>query len=310
MHREPVAAHSSGVPETAAKRVNVLRSRGMEPLLAARPRFTSEGSPWTGITVERHTVASVEVPQHEHGSMCMHLQLSGRVGLEWWCGGAHGVERTDPGALILLPSGTSDRMVWEGTSERLIISVDQAVLDRAAVGAGLSAAPSFRRQWLLYDPALRALLAEMGRETERGWPAGPLFGDMLGLSLAHTLLQRHGGVPIRPQSLLGGLPLHRLRRVLELIEANLDATLTLKQMADEAGLSAFHFARLFRASTGVTPYQYVLDQKIAAAKRLLKRGNITIAEAAFSTGFSSDVNFVRAFRQRVGVTPAVWSRSS
>jgi AraC family transcriptional regulator len=98
--------------------------------------------------------------------------------------------------------------------------------------------------------------------------------------------------------------------VLELIEANLDGTLSLKQMADEAGLSAFHFARLFRESTGVTPYQYVLDRRIAAAKLLLRSGNVTVAEVASSTGFSSDVNFVRAFRQRVGVTPAVWSRNS
>jgi len=67
---------------------------------------------------------------------------------------------------------------------------------------------------------------------------------------------------------------------------------------------------MFRESTGVTPHQYVLEQRIARAKSLLRLGKQTVAEIALDTGFSSATNFVRAFRARTGITPGVWQKQS
>ncbi|MEG9430846.1 AraC family transcriptional regulator [Terriglobus sp. ADX1] len=294
---------------SATERVIVVRNSREEPLLANRPRLTSSDSPWKGIVLERHTVGSVEVPEHDHGSLCMHLQLRGDVEMEWWCEGRNAVEQPHAGSLILLPEGTRDRLRWEGTSERLIVSVTPAVMQRAAEEAGLSKAPHIVMQWHLHDEGLRALLAEMGREAEAGWPAGSLYGDLLGMSLAQTLLRRHANASVTLKDVRGGIPLSRLRRVLEWIEFHLHTDVRLEQLAAEAQLSPFHFARLFRETTGVTPHQYVLERRIERAKTLLKLGKLTIAEVAQNAGFSSSTNFVRAFRQRVGITPGEWSRS-
>lgn len=286
-----------------------MRNSREVPLLAGRPRLSSADSPWKGIVLERHTVGSVEVPEHSHGSLCMHLQLRGDVAMEWWCGGRNAVEQPRAGSLILLPEGTRDRLRWQGESERLIVSVAPALMQRAAVDSGLPTAPEMAMRWHLQDDGLRGLLTEMGREAEAGWPAGSLYGELLGLSLAQWLLRRYslGALPIR--NVRGGMPLPRMRRVLEFVEAHLHEDLHLDGLAAEAGLSAFHFARMFRDSTGVTPHQYVLERRVARAQTLLSLGRLTVGEVAAESGFSSATNFIRSFRQRVGVSPGGWMRS-
>ncbi|SDF42540.1 AraC family transcriptional regulator [Terriglobus roseus] len=294
----------------ATERVIVVRNSREEPLLTGRPRLTSSDSPWKGIVLERHTVGSVEVPEHDHGSLCMHLQLRGDVEMEWWSEGRNAIEQPRAGSMILLPEGTRDRLRWEGTSERLIVSVTPAVMKKAAEEAGLNTSPHVAMQWHLHDEGLRALLAEMGREAEAGWPAGSLYGELLGMSLAQTLLRRHATSSVTLKDLRGGIPLVRLRRVLEWIEFHLHTDVRLEQLAAEAQLSPFHFARLFRESTGITPHQYVLERRMERAKTLLKLGKLTVAEVAQDAGFSSATNFVRAFRERIGVTPGDWSRAN
>lgn len=283
-----------------------MRGRRVVPLVPGRPQFCTADSPWRGVVLERHTVGSIEIPQHEHASVCLHLQTRGDVGLEWWCGGQHGLERPRAGALILLDAGTSDRLRWAGESERLIVSLDASLVQRVAMEAGAVSLSSFENQWHLRDERLRVLLTEMGREAERGWPAGSLYGELLGLSLASTLLREHASVPVATPDARGGIPLARLRRLLEFVEVHLDGDLRLDVLAAEVGLSAFHFAHAFRAATGLTPHQYVLQQRVSRAKALLKVAHLGMAEIAAAAGFSSGTNFVRAFRERVGVTPGTW----
>jgi AraC family transcriptional regulator len=258
------------------------------------------------VVLERHTVGSIEIPQHEHASFCLHLQTRGIVGLEWWCDGRHGVETPREGSLILLGAGTSDRLRWDGTSERLIVSLDAAMVERVAMEAGAAAMPAFENRWHLQDASLRGLLTEMGREAEAGWPAGALYGELLGLSLASTLLRQHASLPVAMPDVRGGIPLPRMRRLLEFVEAHLESDLKLEQLAAEVGVTPFHFARLFRGVTGITPHQYVLGQRVERAKMLLRVQHLSVAEIAAACGFSSASNFVRSFKQRVGVTPGEW----
>ena len=66
-------------------------------------------------------------------------------------------------------------------------------------------------------------------------------------------------------------------------------------------LSAFHFARSFRATTGMPPHAFVTEHRLMAARDLLVRGGTSVAEAAFSVGFSNISHFRRLFRQRYGL---------
>jgi AraC family transcriptional regulator len=289
------------------KRISVVRANKLVPLLPADGHTgIVKEQPWKGFLLEQHLVRSGEIPEHEHRDFCIHLQLSGDSDFEWWSEGKHRAERTEPGTLIVLTPGTKDRLLWQGTSERLIVSMKPEVLSRFAEELGCGDVPEFGNQWALRDSGLKQVLQEMGREAQTGWPLGRLYADLLVLGFQNLLIRRHALNVVHLPEVKGGLTMRLLRHALEYITDNLENDLRLEDIAQELSLSPFHFAREFRASTGQTPYQYLLDQRMERAKTLLKLGRDSIEEIAHDCGFRSPVNFTRAFRQRVGVTPGMW----
>ena len=96
----------------------------------------------------------------------------------------------------------------------------------------------------------------------------------------------------------------RLRAVIDHIHERLDAELSLDHLAAVAHMSPYHFARLFKNSTGLPPHQYVIARRVERAKELLRdRGPLPLAEVAAEAGFSSQSHFTRHFKRIVGVTP-------
>jgi AraC family transcriptional regulator len=298
------------VLEPTQNRISVLRADKIVPLMpAAAHGAPANEQPWSGILLEKHTVQAVEIPEHEHREFCLHLQLRGKPKLEWWSDGKNGIEETFAGSLILLTPGTRDRLRWEGTSDRLVLSMDSNLLRRITEEMGSGAEVEFRNQWALRDAALQYALLEMAREAGEGWRLGGLYADLLGMNLATLLLRRHAAWPVTLPAKDAALALPKLRRAMEYITENLHRDLRLEEIAAELGTSSFHFARQFRKSLKLSPYQYLLEQRIVRAKELLKNRALSVQQIAYETGWNSPVNFGRAFRQRTGQTPGAWHSS-
>lgn len=96
----------------------------------------------------------------------------------------------------------------------------------------------------------------------------------------------------------------RLRRVLAFLEDRLAEPITLADLAAEAHLSEFHFARLFKAAVGLPPHQFVIRRRVERAKRLIREGRVPLAHVAADTGFASQSHLNRHFKRLVGCTPA------
>lgn len=291
-----------------AGRISVVRDQRLVPLLASTQTRIPLEQPWEGVLLEQHLVRSSEIPEHEHPDLCLHLQLSGADDLEWWSAGRNALEHTAPGSLILIPPGTTDRLRWTGPSERLILSIRPRSIDHLARELGATRSAEFRTQWSFRSPALQHLIVEMGREARAGWPLGSLYAGLLSMSLETQLLKTHAVDPLKIPP-LKGLSLPKLKRALEYINANLAEDLRLDAIAKELDLSPSHFAHEFRNKTGQTPYQYLIDQRIAKAMDLLRRTSWSVQYISGLAGFGSTVNFVRTFRQRVGAPPETWRRS-
>ena len=287
-------------------RISVLRKDELVPLFAGPGRAVSRPQPWKGLLLERHTVAPTEIPEHEHLELCLHLQLQGDSGVEWWSEGRNRVEKTTAGSLILLPAGTRDRLRWQGDSERIVVSIAPAMLKALGEEMGTATLSAFRAHWRLRSSGLRHLISDMGREAMEGWPRGGLYADLLAVSLSKQLLSHYAENPVAMRALAGGLTRPKLRLAMDYFHENMGEDLRLAHVAETLGLSPFHFARTFRESTGRTPYQYLLDQRVEHAKMRLRNSAWSVQEIGAQVGFKSDVNFVRAFRQRVGVAPGAW----
>ena len=102
------------------------------------------------------------------------------------------------------------------------------------------------------------------------------------------------------------LPGRRLRRVTEYIQQNLDKDLTLAELAALVCMSRYHFARLFKGSTGVPPHRFVVRQRIARARGLLATPERSIATISRLVGFRTSSHFTTVFRHVLGITPGAY----
>jgi AraC-like DNA-binding protein len=98
----------------------------------------------------------------------------------------------------------------------------------------------------------------------------------------------------------------RLKRVLQYVDENLTAKVTLQDMAAVAGLSRMHFAAQFRVATGVRPHEYLLRRRIERAQELLKQVEIALVDIALTVGFQTQAHFTTVFKRFVGDTPYQW----
>ena len=153
------------------------------------------------------------------------------------------------------------------------------------------------------DSRLGALVAAVHAEMVAGFPSGRLFLDSVEQAMAVTLVSgqavRHRPVRISR----GGLGPARLRRIKDLVQAKVEEDLTLDEMAQSIGLSTAHFARMFRKSTGQTPHQFVLRQRLERAKAMLRAPDARVLDVAVACGFKTQQHFAQVFRGVWGVSP-------
>jgi AraC family transcriptional regulator len=153
------------------------------------------------------------------------------------------------------------------------------------------------------DSRLSALVAAARAEMVAGFPSGRLFLDSVEQAMAVTLVEGHA-VRHRPvQIYRGGLGSARLRRIKELVHAKMEGDLSLDEMAQSVGLSTAHFARMFRKSTGETPHQFVLRQRVERAKAMLRAPDARVLDVAVACGFRTQQHFAQVFRDVCGVNP-------
>lgn len=103
-----------------------------------------------------------------------------------------------------------------------------------------------------------------------------------------------------------GLPPRALRRAVDYLRDHLEHLPTVYELAEAAEMSLFHFSRLFKLSTGVSPHQYILQERINLAKRMLAIPNQSISDICYSLGFSDQSHFTAVFRKMTGVTPRAY----
>jgi AraC family transcriptional regulator len=134
------------------------------------------------------------------------------------------------------------------------------------------------------------------------------YAETLGLLLLWEI--RHAADPQFSQlkPIRGGLTALQLRRIKEFVDVHISKGIEVSDLASLVGLSQFHFIRAFKNSVGLSPYQYVLSERISVAKEMLSKRDLSIADVALAVGFSDASQLNRVFRKLIGVTPTVYRR--
>lgn len=182
-------------------------------------------------------------------------------------------------------------------SDRFLRSVAQETL--AGCSDHLTLVPTFQSR----NKSIETIAMLMLTELQNQQSGGALYLDALAQSLTVQLLREHSSTQPKLPKYEGGLPPYQLRRVLAYVDAHLTQDIKLADLAQLLAMSPFHFGRMFKQSVGISPHQYVIQQRIERAKTLLKQSDRAIIDIALECGFSSHSHLSKQFRQLTGTTP-------
>lgn len=296
--------NASRIGDCVAAGVQVRRDGQVVPFSKAHPDLSSSSIGWAGLAFEDYRVPRCVIPRHEHIENFVHVVLGGSVKYQVVTHGRTSDFLAGPGTTFILPSGTEDELRWSGPTHRIAVAMHGSVLAGALDETAHQADIELTEHWNLTDPQIMALLLAMKADLEAGSPAGKLYGESLGNALAVYLLQRFAAQPLKVRVYRGGLPGHRLKRVLDYIGEHITEDLRLAQLAAVAGMSPHYFAELFRKSTGRAPHRYVLLRRVELAKRQLRNSPGSVIEIGLNVGFQNPSHFARIFRRFVGISPS------
>jgi AraC family transcriptional regulator len=153
------------------------------------------------------------------------------------------------------------------------------------------------------DPTLLHIAMALRDGLRAGRADDAMYGESLSLALAVHLLRRYAAVPAGLQRLRGGLSQEKLMLAVEYIQDQLESGLSVSGIARAVHMSPFHFARLFKQSTGKSPYRYVVQARAKRAKDMLKSGKFSIIEIAYRLGFADQSHMTRQLKDVLGATP-------
>jgi AraC family transcriptional regulator len=211
------------------------------------------------------------------------------------------------GDFWICPAKTSGLWAWDSTDESMMFVIDPLFLSRTAEEvSGLDA----NHVELLgtigaRDQHIEAIAHLFQVELDTGGLGGLLYTESLMQVLIIHLLRQYCTLQPKIQDIAERSAIHRLQPVLDYIHSYLDRPLHLAELAAVAGMSQYHFCRLFKQSIGIAPYQYVLQQRMEKAKELLHQGKHKIAEISLLVGCTDQSRFTRQFKKHFGVTPGV-----
>lgn len=221
--------------------------------------------------------------------------------------------RLKRGSLFLTSGGESYDCRWKVLSDEPFLTI-HAFLDLSLLRTaleevfGLDAEHAKLRDLSAFtDPFLNSMMETMSAELQRK-KASPLFVQGIAQAIAIHLARNYAELAHQPHRIHSSLPGHKLKQIIGWMEAHLTEDIDLEQLATQAGLSKFHFHRLFKAATEVSPWQYQTNLRMNEARRLLRESEESIVAVALEVGYSNPSHFARLFRRETGISPSEYRR--
>ncbi len=215
---------------------------------------------------------------------------------------AHGNGRVD-----VIPAFLDHWTNWDQEVEFSVIAICPTLLNQTTqelMQREIELIPQFS----INDPVIQQLALALKTEIQTGCMSGRLYGESLGTALAARLVQNYAVSKPSLEFKAYGLPQSPLERVIDYMKANLTQDLSILDLATLTSMSESHFSRSFKQSVGITPYQYLMQQRVERAKQLLKQQTISISDIALDCGFANQTHLTKVFRQMTGMTPKAYQK--
>ena len=273
------------------------------PALSEHPILSSQRSRWEGVFFNHYDHPAYESPEFQYTQHIIGITGRGHpMDSEHRFDGRVENHYCQAGEVLFIPAEINYSSNWEKSGEFSLIGFFPKFFERIINESVQTKRIELIPHIGLNDPLIQQIGIALKADVEAGYPAGRIFGESLATGLVIHLIKHYSAWQVKSES-TGSLTRYELGKIQDYVSVHLNQNISLSEMGGVINLSQYHFCRLFKQSTGITPHQYLTQCRINRAKQLLSKTKLTITEIAFEIGFSNHSSFTRLFSKYVGVTP-------
>jgi AraC family transcriptional regulator len=284
-----------------------------EDVLKIVPRLplrSSENLGWNEIHVQQHCQPAWEAPECAQTTHIVIVGLdSDLVQTERWFDGSKQQEQIGgENNIAIVPAMVPHRSSWNQEASFSMLSLEPDRLTKIAYESvtteRVELVPHYAMQDTFIDRIGKSLTAEL-KEDRFG---SQLLVDSLTIALSIHLLRHYSDWHKPLHDYPGGMPKRKIQQAIAYIHDHLAENLTIAAIADEVEMSQYYFSRLFKQAIGVSPYRYVMEQRIEAAKHLLQKTPLPISAISERVGFANQNQLTIQFHNLTGTTPSSYRK--
>jgi AraC family transcriptional regulator len=252
-----------------------------------------------------------EVPETPTAKAGLVINLGKYYQVDRWIDGKFHHHRLQTGDFTVFPAGTSYGVAWDRAIEVLMVGLDPALIQQTvlelndcgkwklAANCDLGIFPENK----LDDPLIYQIALALKNELNANASIDRLYTESLTDTLLVHLLRYCSSQPSNRSVSAQGLVNSQLQSIFDYIHEHLTGDLSLAELAIIVGIGVHHFGILFKRSTGLSPYQYIIQQRLERAKELLKDPELSLVEIAIRSGFANQSHLTTLFSKHLEITP-------
>ncbi|GAA6621427.1 helix-turn-helix domain-containing protein [Scytonema sp. NUACC26] len=283
--------------------VDASRKESVSQVSSHQPTLSSYSTQWANISLVYLQNPQNETPEHSCVNHIIGIQLKDVLGSERRLDNIHKHEDRKLGEMAIVPANVSHWSYSGEDTKLLILALNPRFVSHIAYESVDPDRVEIIPQFSQPDPLIYGIGLALKAELESGEADNQLFIDSLKNSLCIHLLRKYSSRQHSINEQSHEIPKASFRKVIEYIHTHLHTNINLATLAELLGMSQCYFCDMFKRSLGVSPYQYVLQQRVERAKELLRQ-DVPIVDVALECGFVNQSHFTKQFRKLTGVTPS------
>ncbi|MGG6263434.1 helix-turn-helix domain-containing protein [Leptolyngbya sp. AN03gr2] len=274
-----------------------------ESSLKLFPRSPVQLAVWQDIFLVHHRQPAWEMPENHLVQHILSINIGADRKIERVIDGQFQQEQFLSGNVAIYPAEVNYSLRWEKESEFLLLGIAPNWLSQIAIELSVPETVELMPLLSIHDPLIQNLALTLKAELDSPQMGGKLLVESIGQTLAIHLLRNYSSHRTQELPTYHGLPKYKLQQAIDYIHDFLDRELSLADLGAVVQMSPFHFAHLFKESTGLAPHQFVIRCRVERAKELLLQSSLSIADIAAEVGFANQSHLTRHFKRIVGLTP-------
>jgi AraC family transcriptional regulator len=265
--------------------------------------LNSADHPWAGFSFEEANGCGKPMPKHAWPKTTLLYVTEGDASLDWKYRGSWRGDRCRSGTVCIMRRDAEIEGAVPSSSLRMMaLQLDGARLRHVAPDHVEAIERTIVPVSVVQDRRLGSLLSAMRAEVLEGCPSGRLYGEAITLAFLAYLAGNYATYR-QPENCERKLSAAQMRGIVDYVRSNLTRDIAVTDLAGLVQISTSHFSRMFRSTFGVTPYQFVMRERVEEAKTMLVESKLSSSQIALTIGFSSQSHFVKVFRRFAGVSP-------